>query len=85
MLARKPCSGTLQPRKRVLLQGGFLLDIWEERAGVMVNLCGQKIVRRIGLIGASEQILLIPSEVGEDLLYSAEFLYRDGVYRLFTQ
>lgn len=44
----------------------------------------QKIVRKIGLIGAAEQILLMLSEVGEDLLCSAEFLHRDGIYRHFT-
>lgn len=33
----------------------------------------QKIVRKIGLIGAAEQILLMLSEMGEDLLCSAEF------------
>lgn len=50
----------------------------------MVNLWEEKMVRRIVLIGAPEQILLIPSEAGADLLYSAEFLHRDGAYRLFT-
>lgn len=38
VLARKPCSGTLQTTKRVPLQGGFLLGMWKEMAGVMVNL-----------------------------------------------
>lgn len=71
-------------QREFLCRVAFFLGSGKRGLGFWQTFGQQKIVRKIGLIGAAEQILLIPSEVGEDLLCSAEFLHRGGVYRLFT-
>jgi len=62
----------------------FILGSEKRGMGIWQAVEQQQVCGRIGLMRAAEQIFLVPSEVREDLPCSAEFLHRDGVYRLFT-
>lgn len=78
------CAVVFHRQQREFLCRVAFLGSGKRGLGFWQTFRQQKIVRKIGLIGAAEQILLMLSEVGEDLLCSAEVLHRDGIYRHFT-
>lgn len=86
VLASTPCGGTCylqRQRGESLCRAAFLLGS-EKGELALWHAAGQQAAsRRVSLIKA-ERTLLITSEMGEDLSYSAQFLHRDRVYRLFT-